>query len=50
MAGKAGKLSAATFFSVSFSCRSLIELIKYMLTELGFKYVLTAKFQTDCLE
>ena len=45
-----GKLSSETFHSVSFSCRSLVELVKYLLGQLDFKYVLTAKLQTDCLE
>jgi len=28
----------------------MIELSKYLLEQLQFKYVLTGKFQTDCLE
>ena len=45
-----GKLSNETFYSVSFSCRSLVSMIKYILSNRLFKYILTSKFQTDCLE
>ena len=48
--GKYGKLTNETFHSVIFSCESLISLTKYMISDLDFKFVLTFKFQTDCLE
>lgn len=44
------KLSAETFHSVSFSCRSLHSLVIYLLEDINFKYVLTSKLQTDYLE
>ena len=44
------KLSKETFFSLKFTARSLVSLIKYLLKTLEFTYLLTAKFQTDCLE
>ena len=49
-----GKLSKNTFYSLKFSCKSMISLIKSMIshiiTKLNFKFVLAYKFQPDCLE
>ena len=48
--GKIGKLTDETSHALIFSCQSLISLIKYMISELNFQFVLTYKFQTDYLE
>ena len=50
--GRCGKLTKETFFSLRFSCKSLVSIIKYLLIEPQFnlKFILTYKFQTDCLE
>lgn len=46
----AGGLTKETHFALRLSTYSLIELSRYCLDELGFRYVLLGKFQTDCLE
>ncbi|KAH8039520.1 hypothetical protein HPB51_007422 [Rhipicephalus microplus] len=46
----AGGLTKETYFALRLSTYSLIELSRYCLDELGFRYVLLGKFQTDCLE
>lgn len=45
-----GKLSKQTFFALRFSVTSIIKLIKHLILDLNFKFVLTNYFQTDCLE
>lgn len=45
-----GKLSRETFESWSHTCYALKEVIEYLLSDVGAKYVLTGKFQTDPLE
>ncbi|GFX25159.1 uncharacterized protein TNCV_2753341 [Trichonephila clavipes] len=45
-----GCLSEETFFALRHKVNTIPELIKYLLTEQNFKYVLTGKFQTDSLE
>ncbi|GFT52610.1 hypothetical protein TNCV_3765151 [Trichonephila clavipes] len=45
-----GCLSEKTFFALRHTVNTIPELIKYLLTEQNFKYVLTGKFQTDGLE
>ncbi|GFV53760.1 transposable element P transposase [Trichonephila clavipes] len=45
-----GCLSEETFFALRHTVNTIPELIKYLLTEQNFKYVLTGKFQTDRLE
>ncbi|GFT19597.1 hypothetical protein TNCV_2534731 [Trichonephila clavipes] len=45
-----GCLSEETFFALRHTVNTIPELIKYLLTEQNFKYVLTGKFQTDSLE
>ena len=45
-----GKLSKQTFFSLKLSMKNMRGLIKYLIECVNFKYVLTAYFQTDCLE
>ena len=49
MKSNSGKLSSQTFQSMSFSCRSLSDLIKHLLSQ-GFSFVLTATFSSDCIE
>ena len=45
-----GKLSKQTFFSVSFSCRSLADCLEYMLGPLNYTYILSYVFSSDCIE
>ncbi|GFX45955.1 transposable element P transposase [Trichonephila clavipes] len=45
-----GCLSEETLFALRHTVNTIPELIKYLLTEQNFKYVLTGKFQTDNLE
>ncbi|GFU87674.1 transposable element P transposase [Trichonephila clavipes] len=45
-----GCLSEETFFALRHTVNTIPELIKYLLTEQNFKYVLTGKFRTDNLE
>ena len=45
-----GKLSSQTFFSLSFSSRSLADAIEYLLCSCGYNFVLTATFSSDCIE
>ncbi|GFU08716.1 transposable element P transposase [Trichonephila clavipes] len=45
-----GCLNEETFFALRHTVNTILELIKYLLTEQNFKYVLTGKFQTDNLE
>ncbi|GFV46503.1 transposable element P transposase [Trichonephila clavipes] len=45
-----GCLSEETFFALRHTVNTIQELIKYLLTEQNFKYVLIGKFQTDSLE
>ncbi|GFU14695.1 transposable element P transposase [Trichonephila clavipes] len=45
-----GCLSEETLFALRHTVNTTPELIKYLLTEQNFKYVLTGKFQTDNLE
>lgn len=44
------KLSKETFHSLGFSARSLAQLIPYLLEHHKLRFVLTSKFQSDCLE
>ena len=44
------KLSTETFYSLIFTSRSIVSLIRYLLKNLKLSYILTSKFQTDCLE
>ena len=44
------KLTKDTFGALIFSSRSIIQLCHYLLGKLEIKYILTRKFQTDCLE
>lgn len=46
----AGGFTKEAHFALRLSTYSLIELSRYCLDELGFRYVLLGKFQTDCLE
>ena len=43
-------LSPYTYRSTIWTCRSLIQLIKHLLFNLDFRFVMTVKFQTDQLE
>ena len=43
-------LTSYTFNSFKHSCRSLVAILKYVFEEKNFKYFLTVKLQTDCLE
>jgi len=45
-----GRLSNETLFALKHTVSTFTELIKYLFEELNVKYVLTGKFQTDCLE
>lgn len=45
-----GFLSQDTFFALTHSLECMIHVIKYCLTTLNFKFVLSGKFQTDDLE
>ena len=45
-----GKLSNQTFRSISFSCRSLADAVEYLLIVENFDFVLSATFQSDCIE
>lgn len=45
-----GKLSPQTFFSVSFSCRSMADAIEYLITKQNYEYVLSETFSSDCIE
>lgn len=47
---KTGILTKETFKALRHTVKTLIDLSKYLLTDLQFKYVLTGKFQTDPLE
>ena len=47
---KRGKLSKETYFALHHTTKTFIEIIKYLLTDIGFKYILLGKFQTDNLE
>lgn len=47
---KEGKLSRETFTALKHTTHAISELTKYCITELNFKYILTAKLQTDKLE
>ena len=44
------KLSSQTFFSLKFSCKSLVSILNHVFYERNFKFFLTVKLQTDCLE
>jgi len=45
-----GRLSNETLFALKHTVATFVELIKYLFDELHVSYVLTGKFQTDCLE
>ena len=45
-----GRLSNETFFALKHTVDTFISLIDYLLNVLKFSYVITGKFQTDCLE
>ncbi|XP_077484882.1 uncharacterized protein LOC144094883 [Amblyomma americanum] len=45
-----GSLTKETHSALRLTCYSLVELSRYCLEELHFKYVLLGKFQTDALE
>ena len=44
------KLSSPTFFSFKYSCKGLITILNHIFDEKNFKFFLTVKLQTDCLE
>jgi len=45
-----GRLSNETLVALKHTVATFVELIKYLFGELHVSYVLTGKFQTDCLE
>ena len=45
-----GRLSNETLFALKHTVFTFIQLITYLFEKLNVKYVLTGKFQTDCLE
>jgi hypothetical protein len=45
-----GRLSNETMFALKHTVATFIELIAFLFTDIGVSYVLTGKFQTDCLE
>ena len=45
-----GKLTKEAFTALSYTCRALLDIAEYCLKELGAKYELLGKFQTDALE
>ena len=45
-----GRLTKETFSALSHTTHALLEIAEYCITELGAKYVLLGKFQTDSLE
>ena len=45
-----GKISGQTFTSISFSCRSMADIIEHLLITESYDYVLTYTFQSDCIE
>ncbi len=47
---RTGVLTRETMSALRHTLLTMIELSKYLLQQLQFKYVLTGKFQTDCLE
>jgi len=45
-----GRLSNETLFALKHTVATFVELINYLFADLRVSYVLTGKFQTDCLE
>src|SRR5664279_3728352 len=45
-----GRLSNETLFALKHTVITFVDLIEHLLNSLSFVYVLTGKFQTDCLE
>ena len=45
-----GRLSSETMFALKHTVATFTELIKFLFNEIRVSYVLTGKFQTDCLE
>jgi hypothetical protein len=43
-------LTNETFAALKHTVKTFMELVPYLLTSLGLYFVLTGKFQTDCLE
>ena len=50
MEGATGKLTKETFTALQHTKHALLEVADYCITQLGARYVLLGKFQTDCLE
>jgi len=47
---RSGVLTRETMSALRHTLKTMVCLCKYLLVQLHFKYVLTGKFQTDCLE
>lgn len=47
---KEGRLTNETHAALSHTVKCYVELVRYLLLDLKFSYVLTARFQTDPLE
>ena len=45
-----GCLTSETFSALKHTVKTFTELVPYLITSLGLKFVLTGKFQTYCLE
>ena len=50
MEGATGKLTKETFTALQHTTHALLEVADYCITQLGARYVLLCKFQTDCVE
>ena len=50
MEGATGKLTKETFTALQHTTHALLKVADYCITQLGARYVLLGKFQTDCLE
>ena len=50
MEGATGKLTKETFTALQHTTHALLEVADYCITQLGARYVLLGKLQTDCLE
>lgn len=49
-ASRNGKLTKQTSFSLTHTCKSIVEMCSYLIDDLKFEYFLLGKFQTDNLE
>jgi len=47
---RSGVLTRETMSALRHTLRTMVSLSRYLLERLHFKYILTGKFQTDCLE